>query len=104
MAPKPRTGKPVGRPKGSVTKLKLDLRDAALPYAQLALKTLAEVCRRGDTDSARVAAANALLDRGYGKPVQSHKLGGMDGGPIRLVSTTMSEAEAAAAYAATLND
>ncbi|MEE8203528.1 MAG: hypothetical protein V3R74_07195, partial [Alphaproteobacteria bacterium] len=35
--------------------------------------------------AARVAAANALLDRGWGKAAQSHTEG--DGGPVRHVVT-----------------
>jgi hypothetical protein len=30
-----------------------------------------KICNHGQSESARVAAANALLDRGYGKPVQT---------------------------------
>jgi hypothetical protein len=33
--------------------------------------TLAKICAQGKSESARVAAASALLDRGYGKPAQS---------------------------------
>jgi hypothetical protein len=32
-----------------------------------ALRTLVEIAERGDSDSARVATANALLDRAWGK-------------------------------------
>jgi hypothetical protein len=32
-----------------------------------ALRTLIEIAERGENESARVAAANAILDRGYGK-------------------------------------
>lgn len=96
------TKKKMGRPVGKVSQAKLDLRQAALPYAKLALKTLAEVCRTG-TDSARVAAANALLDRGYGKPVQSHRVHGLLNDPLRVIPD-MTDAEAAAAYQSTLNN
>jgi hypothetical protein len=37
---------------------------------------LAEVCTRGKSESARVAAAQALLDRGWGKPQQDVNVGG----------------------------
>jgi hypothetical protein len=33
-----------------------------------ALRTLIEIAERGENESARVTAANSLLDRGYGKP------------------------------------
>jgi hypothetical protein len=35
--------------------------------------------------AARVSAANALLDRGHGKPRQALEHGGTDGGPIQIV-------------------
>ena len=72
---------PRGRPRGSVTKSKLELRDLAREYTEVALRTLVEVCRRGDSDSSRVSAANALLDRGYGKPLQGINIEN-DGAPI----------------------
>jgi len=36
-----------------------------------AIATLVAICRNGASESARVAAANALLDRGYGRPSQA---------------------------------
>jgi hypothetical protein len=37
----------------------------------LALDTLADVARNSQSDAARVTAATALLDRGYGRPPQA---------------------------------
>ena len=34
-----------------------------------ALATLVEICQNGGNESARVAAATAILDRGWGKPM-----------------------------------
>lgn len=60
-----------GRPPGSKTKVGADLRVAAQQYSDEALKTLVEVMRNKKTGgAARAAAANAVLDRGYGKPKQ----------------------------------
>jgi len=42
----------------------------ARQYTGLALVTLAQVAETSKNDSARVAAASALLDRGWGKPRQ----------------------------------
>jgi hypothetical protein len=60
---KGRSGNPGGRPKGHG-----DLRDLARQHTDAALKTLVEICEHGENESARVTAANALLDRGWGKP------------------------------------
>jgi len=60
----------MGRPKGSPNKVSRDVREAAQQYTAAALKTLADICARGESEQARVAAANALLDRGHGKATQ----------------------------------
>ena len=60
-----------GRPEGSKNKVTIELREAAQAYTQDALKTLHEVCLKGLSEAARVAAACALLDRGHGKPRQA---------------------------------
>lgn len=53
---------------------KLEIQAAAQKYSELALKTLVNVMRTGETDTARITAAKEILDRGYGKSVQAHKL------------------------------
>ena len=58
-----RSGNPGGRPKGHG-----EIRDLARQHTELALGTLAEIAAHGENESARVSAANALLDRGWGKP------------------------------------
>ena len=65
----PRPG--AGRKPGKVSKAKLDIAERAKTHGEAALLTLVEVMQ--DTDAphnARVSAANALLDRGYGRPLQ----------------------------------
>jgi hypothetical protein len=54
---------PGGRPKvaGAV-------RELARQHAEMAIITLVEICERGESESARIAAAVALLDRAWGKP------------------------------------
>ena len=61
-----------GRPSGSTNKSSPEqsqrLSELAKTYTDEALQTLVDVARNGRTDAARVSAANALLDRAYGKP------------------------------------
>jgi hypothetical protein len=60
------SGNPGGRPK-----VLGDVQELARQQSPQAINTLAEIM--GDDEAppaARVAAANALLDRGYGKPTQ----------------------------------
>ena len=57
------SGNPSGRPQ-----VIGELRDLARQHTRKAIQTLVKVMEAGELDSARVAAANALLDRGYGRP------------------------------------
>ena len=75
-----------GRKKGTPNKATIAIKDAARVYTEQALLTLAEVMADEDQPAAaRVSAANALLDRGYGKP-SNVIAGDEDGGPIKTVS------------------
>lgn len=47
------------------------LSEMARELAPDALQVLAHIMRSGKTETARLAAANALLDRGYGRPFQA---------------------------------
>lgn len=87
-----------GRQKGTLNKATRDIRDAAQEYSEKALKALVGVMTSSDSDAARVAAANAILDRAHGKPAQALKVGGdEDGVPIETVmrwASTPAEAKA----------
>jgi hypothetical protein len=53
------------------------VQEIARKYTVEAIKTLAQMMRNKKTPpAARVAAANALLDRGYGKPPQALNVSG----------------------------
>jgi hypothetical protein len=58
-----RSGNPGGRPKAYG-----EIRDLARQHTDVALRTLVEIATHGENESARVTAANAILDRGWGKP------------------------------------
>ena len=60
-----------GRKKGSLNKATADIREAAQQFTDAALNVLASIMRESESDAARVAAANSILDRGHGKPRQS---------------------------------
>ena len=64
--------KGAGRPAGALNRATKEqaarLAELAKTYTEVALNTLVDVAINGSSDAARVAAANAILDRGYGKP------------------------------------
>jgi Family of unknown function (DUF5681) len=62
---KGQSGNPGGRPVGYG-----EIRQLARAHTNAALETLLEVAKSGKSESARVAAAVALLDRGWGRPTQ----------------------------------
>ncbi len=64
----PKTG---GRKPGSLNKITADVKQAAQAYTSEAVEALASIMRASESDAARVAAANAILDRGHGRPKQS---------------------------------
>ena len=68
------SGNPRGRPKWA--KDGLDVRDLARKHTDFAMGVLVDVATNGKHENARVAAAQALLDRGWGKPPQSVEIGG----------------------------
>jgi len=76
---KGQSGNPSGRPK-----VIGEVRDLAREHTLEAIATLADALK--DIDGrVRVAAANALLDRAYGKPAQA--ITGPGGGPVEMITT-----------------
>ena len=60
------------------------VRSLARSHTRTAITVLAKIMRSEDaTAAARVSAANALLDRGWGKATQP--LGGVDDGTLQLI-------------------
>lgn len=64
-----------GRKPGSQNKVTLEQRatltQLAQTYSDDAIKSLHKVATEGKSESARVSAAVAILDRAFGKPVQT---------------------------------
>ncbi len=67
-----------------MAKAKADIRSLARSQTEKAVKVLVGIMSQSKAPpAARVSAANALLDRGWGKAAQSHT--DADGGPIRHI-------------------
>lgn len=84
---KGQSGNPGGRAKKpykvAEQEAKQGVRDLCRSFTRDAVNALAEVVNNRKTPAAaRVGAAIALLDRGWGKPVQV--VAGEDGGPVRI--------------------
>lgn len=77
---KGKSGNPGGRPK-----IPDDVKAAARAHTMEAIQTLVDVMRSKSITvaSARVTAAQALLNRAWGTPVQTTEITGKDGGPIQ---------------------
>ncbi len=77
------TGNPGGRPKR--TEQELDLIAACKAKTPQALDTMVEIMQNGEVEKNRLAAAQAIIERAYGKPVQPNELSGNIGLVVNLV-------------------
>ena len=73
-----------------MAKTPADLRSLARPYTEMGVRVLAGIANAEEQPaSARVAAAVALLDRGWGRPAST--VTGSDGGDLRIVIRRITE-------------
>src|SRR5262245_22406447 len=59
-----------GRQKGTPNKATAEVKVLAQKYAPAAIDELGRLSTEAKSETARVAAANSLLDRAYGRPMQ----------------------------------
>jgi len=86
-----KSGNPTGRPK--VTPELLHVREMAKQYTAEAIAALVGALE-SENHSARITAANSLLDRAWGKPEQP--ITGRDGNAIEIVTKESRDAATAA--------
>jgi hypothetical protein len=75
---KGQSGNPSGRPK-----IIKEIQELARQHCPQAIAALVNICTKGKSESARVAAAEGLLNRGYGRPPQA--ITGPDEGPMKII-------------------
>ncbi|WP_420478246.1 hypothetical protein [Brevundimonas sp. FT23028] len=86
-----------GRRKGTPNKATADVKEAASVYSADAVETLAQIMRSTSLPAAaRVAAANALLDRAHGKPKQSVDVDGAMTGALTVTYVSAAKGPAPA--------
>ena len=77
-------GEPAGIGKVKMTKSVTEIRSLARSHTRTAINVLVGIMRSKDaTAAARVTAANAILDRGWGKANQAIEIG--DDGALELI-------------------
>lgn len=91
--PRPNSGRKPGTKDRATPDQKAAISDLAKQHAPMALQQLVDIARNGNTDSARVAACNSILDRAYGKPSQSVMHGNPDGTPLAWPALTVTLVE-----------
>lgn len=78
-----------GRKKGAVSQARREIAEMAKDHAQAALQVLVSVANSAKSPAAaRVSAATAILDRGYGKPRQSVEVDGSFAGAFTVQYVT----------------
>lgn len=86
-----------GRPKGARNKATADVKAIASQYSEAAIKELARLATKAESEAARVSAIKEILDRAYGKPAQAVHHSDPEGGAIKHALSLSDDALAAIA-------
>lgn len=83
--PRPGAGRPPGQPNRDTAARRAALADLLSDQVETAIATLAELAASAQSETARLSAATAILDRVYGRPAQAVDLAGQVDMPARIV-------------------
>jgi len=67
-------GRPLGSRNRATADIKVGLSGLAKTHTEAALEVIVELMRNSLNDNVRLAAATAILDRGYGRPTKTTSL------------------------------
>lgn len=85
-----------GRPPGAVNKTTADIKALAQSFGAAAVERLAHLAMKAESETAQIAACKELLDRGYGRSVQSlqnlDEHGNPTNSPMRVVVEFLGDA------------
>ena len=70
-------------------KTPVDIESLARAYTDVSIRTLGGIAKDGTSESARVQAATALLDRGWGRPRQDNSHAHAVSGEVRVILRKM---------------
>ena len=76
---RPGAGRPSGSRSAATKEMIAGLSELARTHTEDAITCLVKVMKSGESEAARVTAANSILDRAYGKPVQALDHSSTDG-------------------------
>lgn len=85
---KGQSGNPGGRPRVAA-----DIRELARALAPSAIEELARLALKAKSESARISAIRELLDRGLGRPMQTHQIDDAKSSPFHLFPPDVTAAE-----------
>jgi hypothetical protein len=74
-----------GRKAGTPNKVTADIKALAQEYGADAISTIVGIMNMSENDTARLAAAKELIDRGYGKASQAVEVNGEVGLTVEII-------------------
>jgi hypothetical protein len=74
-----------GRKAGTPNKVTADIKALAQEYGASAISTIVGIMNTSENDTARLAAAKELIDRGYGKASQAVEVNGEVGLTVEII-------------------
>lgn len=90
---RPGAGRPAGQPNRDTAARRAALADLLSDHVETAIATLAKIAATGTSESARISAATAILDRTYGRPAQAVDLAGQVDMPNHIIITSAFSAD-----------